>query len=265
MELIDSNLLQDQLPDNWFGDAQNHFGLSEEQILQSVQRASEFFNLDAPQAIHEGWTTGVMNGLPMTETDDILIFNREQLLDMGINDKMGFDLVMTHEGAHRALQGMYTGFSDHQEELCCDYMAGVRAGLNHMDEGRMSASLIGTEECDTHPGGSVRVEAIEAGVAFAHEYMSSHDGNPPSFSDCLEHFEQSDICQNASSPINLRPESDPGLDVTEKKIEDLTEKANGIERDGDHDKVHEYRKVCPTRHGCQGATDCNYSYGDYPF
>jgi hypothetical protein len=265
MELIDSSLLQDQLPDNWFDDAQNHFGLSEQDIVSSVQAASEFFNLDAPQAIHEGWTTGVMNGLPMTETDDILIFNREQLLDMGINDKMGFDLVMTHEGAHRALQGIHTGFSDHQEELCCDYMAGVRAGLNNMDEGRMSASLIGTEECDTHPDGVVRVEAIEAGVAFAHEYMAAHDGNPPSFSDCLEHFEQSDICQSAASPINLRPESGHDLDVPEKKIEDLTDKADGIERDGDHDKVHEYRKVCPTRHGCQGATDCNYSYGDYPF
>lgn len=25
------------------------------------------------------------------------------------------------------------------------------------------------------------------------------------------------------------------------------------------------RKCCPTRHGCQGATDCDYAYGSYPF
>lgn len=262
-EIID--FLHNLLPDSWFEDAQKHFGLTDSEIIQSVQEASAFFNMDAPMVIQEGWTTGVINGLPMTESDDILIFNKEQLQDMGINDKMGFDLVMTHEGAHRALQSIHTGFSDHQEELCCDYMAGVRAGLNKMDEGRMSASLTGTEECETHPDGVARIEAIEAGVAFAHEYMAAHDGNPPSFSDCLEHFEQSDICQSAASPINLRPESGQDLDVSEKKIEDLTDKANGIERDGDHDKVHEYRKVCPTRHGCQGATDCNYSYGDYPF
>jgi len=25
------------------------------------------------------------------------------------------------------------------------------------------------------------------------------------------------------------------------------------------------RKVCPTRHGCTGATNCDNSYGDYPY
>lgn len=264
------DFLHDLLPDSWFGDAQNHFGLSDTQIVQSVQEASAFFNMDAPMSIHEGWTTGVMNGLPITESDDILIFNREQLQDMGITDKVGFDLVMTHEGAHRALQGKYTGFSDHQEELCCDYMAGVRAGLNGMDEGKMTASLVGTEECDTHPDGAVRVQAIEAGVAFAHDYMEAHNGTPPSFVDCLEHFEHSDICQNAASSIAnyviLRLDPEDPNNVTDKEIEDLENKAEGIEREKHHDQeIHEYRKVCPTRHGCQGATDCNYSYGDYPF
>lgn len=34
---------------------------------------------------------------------------------MGITDKEGFDLVMTHEGAHRMLQGLQnrTGFNSH--------------------------------------------------------------------------------------------------------------------------------------------------------
>lgn len=180
-------------------------------VLQSVQEASDFFNMNAPMDVHEDWTTGVMTGIPFTENDDILVFNRQQMLDMGITDKEGFDLVMTHEGAHRALQGMNTGFDSHQEELCCDYMAGVRAGLNGMDEGKMEASLGGTVESETHPDGAARVAAIEAGVSFAHDYMEAHNGTPPTFSDCLDHFNQTDVYASTVTPqeqgqVSLRPD-----------------------------------------------------------
>jgi hypothetical protein len=211
------DFIQSQLPDGWLENVQNIYGadLTDDEIIQSVQQASEFFNMNAPMEIWEGWTTGVINGMTFTENDDILIFNRAQLQDMGITDKEGFDLVMTHEGAHRALQGMDLGFSEHQEELCCDYMAGIRAGLNGMDEGKIASSLANTEECTSHPDGAMRVQAIEQGVAFAHEYMEEHYGTPPSFSECLEHFEQSDLCIHAfidtPEQINLRPE-DVSLD-----------------------------------------------------
>lgn len=212
-EFLSTNLLHDLLPSSWFDDAHLHFGpgLTDEMIVQSVQEASDFFNMNAPMNIHEDWTTGVMTGMSFTENDDILVFNRQQMLDMGITDKDGFDLVMTHEGAHRKLQGMDTGFTSHQEELCCDYMAGVRAGLNGMAEGKMEASLAGTSESLSHPDGALRVEAIEAGVAFAHDYMEAHNGIPPTFSDCLEHFNQTDVYASTlpqePGHINLRPEA----------------------------------------------------------
>lgn len=206
------DFIYDHLPDSWFDNFHQAWGdsLTDDVVLQSVQEASDFFNMNAPMDVHEDWTTGVMTGMNFTENDDVLVFNREQMTEMGITDKEGFDLVMTHEGAHRALQGLNTGFSSHQEELCCDYMAGVRAGLNGMDEGKMAASLENTPESETHPDGTARVEAIEAGVSFAHSYMESHNGQPPTFSDCLEHFEQQyDIAQNdANGNINLRPEQD---------------------------------------------------------
>lgn len=212
MDFFNVDFLHNHLPDSWFDSFHKAWGdsLTDEMVLQSVQEASDFFNMNAPIDVHEDWTTGVMTGMPFTENDDILVFNRQQMLDMGITDKEGFDLVMTHEGAHRALQGLNTGFDSHQEELCCDYMAGVRAGLNGMDEGKMAASLENTIESETHPDGVARVEAIEAGVSFAHSYMESHNGVPPTFSDCLEHFEQQyDIAQNdASGNVNLRPEQD---------------------------------------------------------
>lgn len=212
-DFLNIGFLHDLLPSSWFDDAHQHFGagLTDEMIVQSVQEASDFFNMNAPMNIHEDRTTGVMTGMTFTENDDILVFNRQQMLDMGITDKEGFDLVMTHEGAHRKLQGMDTGFTSHQEELCCDYMAGVRAGLNGMEEGKMEASLAGTAESPSHPDGALRVEAIEAGVAFAHDYMEAHNGVPPTFSDCLEHFNQTDVYASTlpqePGHINLRPEA----------------------------------------------------------
>lgn len=211
-DFLNIGFLHDLLPNSWFEDAHQHFGsgLTDEMIVQSVQEASDFFNMNAPINIHEDWTTGVMTGMSFTENDDILVFNRQQMLDMGITDREGFDLVMTHEGAHRKLQGMDTGFNSHQEELCCDYMAGVRAGLNGMDEGKMETSLGDTTESATHPDGAVRVAAIEAGVAFAHKYMAEHDGLPPTFTDCLQNFEETNVYTSTQSQepghINLRPD-----------------------------------------------------------
>lgn len=213
LDFFSVDFLHDHLPDSWFNNFHQAWGdsLSDEMVLQSVQEASDFFNMNAPMDVHEDWTTGVMTGMEFTEDDDILVFNRQQMLDMGITDKEGFDLVMTHEGAHRALQGINTGFDSHQEELCCDYMAGVRAGLNGLDEGKMEASLSGTIESETHPDGAARVAAIEAGVSFAHDYMEAHSGTPPTFSECLDHFNQTDVYASTIPPqehghVNLRPD-----------------------------------------------------------
>ena len=240
------DFIYDHLPDSWFDNFHQAWGdsLSDEMVIQSVQEASDFFNMNAPMNVHEDWTTGVMTGMSFTENDDILVFNREQMHNMGITDKEGFDLVMTHEGAHRALQGLNTGFDSHQEELCCDYMAGVRAGLNGMDEGKLAASLAGSEESETHPDGAARVQAIEEGVSFAHKYMDEHNGTPPSFSDCLEDFEQQyDIAQNNTGNINLRPESNVGfaginsetstddsLNTSSDDVNHLKERAKDVER-----------------------------------
>lgn len=177
------------------------FNLTESDVVKSVSEASQFFNIGLPIDIHEDWTTGVMPLNPTTELDDILVYNRQQMSEMGISDKDSFDLVMTHECAHRALQGINTGYTSHQEELCCDYMAGVRAGLNGVDETIFTNSLRETSESLTHPDGILRTEAINEGIAFAHEFMNIHNGVPPRFSDCLDHFENTDVFRNTYSQI----------------------------------------------------------------
>lgn len=201
-------LLQDLLPDSWFNDVRMNYGpeLSDDMIVQSVQEASDFFNIENPMLIAEDFTTGVCPNMDMTPMDDILIFNREQLLDMGITEKEGLDLVMTHEGAHRALQGLNLGFNSHQEELCCDFMAGVRAGLNSIDVSQMEDSLADTPVSDSHPGGANRVDSIENGVQFAQDYMERY-GHAPSFSECLDFFTgDAELEDFTPAQITLRPE-----------------------------------------------------------
>lgn len=208
MSLMD--FLQDMLPDSWFNDVRMNYGetLTDEMIVNSVQQASDFFNIDNPMAIAEDWTTGVYPNMDISPIDDVLIFNREQLVGMGITEQEELDLVMTHECAHRALQGMsHLGFDSHQEELCCDFMAGVRAGLNGIDVSQMENSLADTPVSDTHPGGADRVDSIEEGVKFAQEYYATH-GVAPTFSDCLDYFTgNADLADLApDGQITLRPE-----------------------------------------------------------
>lgn len=179
--------LHDLLPDSWFDDAIKHFGLTDDEVARSVHDASAFFNIDDPMIISEFRTTGVSTGLPFTENDDVLLFSRQQLQNMGITDKDGFDLVMTHEGSHRMLQAVSHTLSPHQEELCCDYMTGVRAGLNDMDITSVEHALAEQPEGSVHPIGSLRVEAINQGRQFAEQYIGEK-GHAPTFEDCYEHF-----------------------------------------------------------------------------
>lgn len=209
--------------------------LSYDTICESVQNASDFFSISDPLLTIDGYTTGVYNNIPFTEADDVLIFNRQQLSDMGICERDGLDLVMTHECAHRALQGMDLGFDAHQEELCCDYMAGVRAGLNDIDISHMVNSLRGTMECESHPAGLERVDAIEAGVQFAQDFMDSHL-HAPTFDDCLNDFRINNDLHDAGNQTLW--DNDINLSFKGLSLEERLEKVNDI-YDGDLDRAYD--------------------------
>ncbi len=173
-------------------------------VIMSVENASTFFNIDNPADIHEDDATGVYTGLKSTESDDVLVYNSEQLEQMGVNSGDGLDLIMTHEGAHRALQNLQVNFDSHQEELCCDYLSGVRAGLYNMDTSTMENSLSDTPESISHPNGESRVAAIEHGKQFAQEYYSNH-GHAPTLEECVQYFQQESY--DANSDVSLREDN----------------------------------------------------------
>lgn len=183
----ETSILHDLLPSSWFEDSLKGFALSDGEIAQSVHDASAFFHLDDPAVIQEYRTTGVVTGSPFTDNDDILVFSRQQMQKLGISDKEGFDLVMTHECTHRMLQAVSEDLSPHREELCCDYMSGVRAGLNHMDVSQISEAMAAQVESATHPDGCLRVDAIAQGQHFAEQFMAEHH-HAPTFDDCYDRF-----------------------------------------------------------------------------
>ena len=175
----------------WLDSAKMYCGesLTDEMVQQSIHEASDFFHIDDPMIVAEYKTTGVFLNGSEAFSDDILVFSREQMNDMGITGKETFDLVMTHEAAHRMLQGMETGFNAHQEELCCDFMSGVRAGLNGMDFSGMQESLALEQGSDTHPAGVSRVYSIKEGADFAEIYRATHR-SAPTFQECLDYFKE---------------------------------------------------------------------------
>ena len=252
MEFSFSSFFEHLLPSSWFESLSHSqgFDMTHDEVTQSVHDASDFFHIDDPMVVKEGWTTGVYPNMTLTEMDDVLIYNREQMTDMGITEKYAFDLIMTHEGTHRMLQGMNTGFSPHQEELCCDYMAGVRAGLNGLDVSQMEDSLVNSHASASHPDGHSRVESIEKGVEFAEHYMKEH-GVPPTFTECIEYFSENVLDDHVLAWVTLREEGTPVIprDFQFQGFADSGTEASAMP----NQKVHEFH------HGGR----CGNATGDY--
>lgn len=149
----------------------NRFGLSPEEVEDAIKSACDFFNIPMPRMIHD--MTNVRNGQTMfvnwhpgSYEDDVLCINMQQLVDMNVDSKEAFSLVMTHECAHRALQNTrFPGINNGvwEQELAADFFMGCRAGLCGMNESKITIGLILTEGSPTHPEGSLRALFIRHG------------------------------------------------------------------------------------------------------
>lgn len=180
---------QGSISDPWWGMAS--FALPDQMVANSIHQASDFFGIPDPASSFdssvEGMGTSVTNYYPNTYEDDLLRFNRNELMSMGITEKDSFDLVMTHETAHRVFQNTtFDGINQGswEEELACDYFAGLRAGMNDIDISDFRDSLANTGGSDTHPAGSLRADFIEHGKEVAEQMRSQ--GYMPTFDDSMD-------------------------------------------------------------------------------
>ena len=141
------------------------FGLSDADVYEAIKSACDFFNIPMPRMIQD--LTNVQNGQTMfvnwdrgSYYDDVLCFNMQQLIDMKVDSKEAFSLVMTHECGHRVLQNtQFPGVANGQweAELCPDFFMGCRAGLWNMNAiDKVVMGLILTDGSPSHPEGTLR-------------------------------------------------------------------------------------------------------------
>ena len=148
------------------------FGLSDADVYGAIKSACDFFNIPMPRMIQD--LTNVQNGQTMfvnwnrgSYYDDVLCFNMQQLIDMKVDSKDAFSLVMTHECGHRVLQNtQFPGVANGQweSELCPDFFMGCRAGLWNMNAiDKVVMGLILTDGSPSHPEGTLRALFIRHG------------------------------------------------------------------------------------------------------
>lgn len=165
--------------------------LPADMVAQSALEAQRFFGLPDPAAIIPIDETCMISWMKDSFFDDVIGFNQQQLIDMGITTKEAVDLVMSHEAAHRIFQDYdFKGVNDGawEHELASDFMAGVRAGIDGINTEQFSDALMGSGGA-THPTGNLRADFIDEGKEFVENYRAENNGQNPSFEECREHLE----------------------------------------------------------------------------
>lgn len=166
-------------------DTVNDITLSDEMVMTAVYNACEFFNIpNVPIVNAEG--TCVWANDATTYDDDVFGLNREELMSLGISGEDSLTLIYTHECAHRTLQSTFT--DPWEEELACDFFAGVHAGMKDMDLDNFEASLGQTSGSSSHPNGALRADFIEYGKQVAEEMQSR--GIEVTYEGCIQRLNQ---------------------------------------------------------------------------
>ena len=101
------------------------------------------------------------------------------------------------------------------------------------------------------------------GMTLADLTQTNHDTNPTyadnfgnTHDSCLEHDNSYDEL------AKIKQDLDDEIDVSDKELDELHNRADGIEREEHHEgNILKGVKICATRHGCSGATNCDYEYG----
>lgn len=153
------------------------YGLSEQDCINGVESACAFFEIPMPALIadmtnHPNGQTMFVDFDKQSFTDDVICYDLEQLLKLGIRNVLAYTLVMTHECAHRVLQNTDLPGRDGgqwEEELAADFFIGVRAGLEGFPHEALGAVRSGLEKgtgTKSHPCGWLRNEIISYGYTY---------------------------------------------------------------------------------------------------
>ena len=245
------------------------FSLPDDMVINAVNSASDFFGQPHPYIVHEEGTCEMANN-SSTLNDDIIGFSRQQMLEMGVYGEDALNLVMTHECCHRALQD-YGNLDPWEHELACDYFAGVRAAMQHMDSTHFENALANTTGGDTHPVGFLRVDFIEYGKEVAHDLQQQ--GVQPTFENCLEHFNNHLIEENQTINHEREAVSHHSTEIyssqlsftgkySESEISRMQSDVKGLESElsNNNSDVEHHRRCVDTVDTPKGHENGNYDY-----
>lgn len=148
----------------------HEYNLPDDVVEKAVHGACDFLHMDDLD-IKNSKATGVFVNDPTTLIDDVLGFNRQQLMDLGVHDEKTLSLICTHEAAHCLLQNLSSThyLTDWQTELSCDAFMGARAAIDRLDLDKVKATLCDTKASTTHPDGQLRLDYLEHGRKIGEE------------------------------------------------------------------------------------------------
>ena len=160
--------------------------LSQEQIIDAVKSACDFFGMPLPQigntTGHPKYSTMFYRGADKNSYDDDLIcYDLQELAYLHISTFDALSLVLTHEATHRRTQmfnfpGPNKGA--YAKECISDWYMGVRAGMNTMKDISLVAEGLGeTNGSNTHPAGHIRKSFIQNGFQTGYLNRSEHGAN----------------------------------------------------------------------------------------
>lgn len=144
--------------------------ITEEDIKQRVKRASVFFDLPVPDMIDRCETLAKITFSNFSELGSEIAYDIEKLRRIGINNPDAFDAMLTHELSHQFLADYCFSFCKcyaWSMELACDFMVGVRCSASYIASGKYKYAVSQMKASVSHPDGSFRIKAVEAGFDFA--------------------------------------------------------------------------------------------------
>lgn len=156
-------------------------------ISDAANNACRFFGIE-PLPLKEGKETGVALKNLDNVGDEYFIYNPRQFEYMGWDDFYDQTKVWTHEVGHIISQKEFPE-EPWKSELAADFFVGVRSEMCSWGSGDFEASISKTTSSASHPGGALRLEAINYGRQVAAQIKSN--GITPTWQSCMDEFKKS--------------------------------------------------------------------------
>ena len=176
--------------------------ISTKTITDAARKATKFFGLpEIP--IQEGAAIAVAPGSPMTFKDDVFLYNKAQLKRAGLTTSADIAKCYAHECGHRISQRFFNGQGSWANELCSDFFAGAFCEMNKMKAGNFEKFLGKQRASFTHPGGKLRLQALEYGRKCVAEMKAK--GITPTWEKLMEKFKETNAHQLSYANYRTAP------------------------------------------------------------